>query len=216
MSDNIFDSNQLMMMINILSVYTRSLRDEVSDLKIEEIEERWKNLLSTLHNCFSYAQSNGVDLRNYKTELKEIVDNLHVVEKLIRARRDGKITVVDDVAKGVIFIAEKIDDVLEGIGWKRVVAPITVAIFAIPKKITAMLSRPSNTSGRFPDAIQQYLPPPMTSLPSGSIVSDDDNDDVIDVEWVEIEKEQSPDESFVNQLFRRMHERIDRIESGRK
>jgi len=116
MSENMFDSNQLMMMINILNVSTRHLKDEISELKIQEVESRWKELLSTLHNCFAYAQSNSIDLREYKTDLREIVDNLYSVEKLVRKKNEGKVSIIDEIAEGIIYIAGKIDDVLAGIG----------------------------------------------------------------------------------------------------
>lgn len=221
MSENMFDSNQLMMMINILNVSSSHLREEVSDLKIREVELRWKELLSTLHNCFTYAQSNGIDLKEYKTDLKEIVDNLYIVEKLIRDRKDGKVTVIDDIAKSVIYIAEKIDDVLAGIGWKRVVRPITEAIFLIPKKILAMFSRTTEEPKMLSSAIQSYLPPPMKSLPSRNQMSSNvsqkediivvNDDDIIDVEWVVVK---DTEESFARQILRQVHERISLIESG--
>jgi len=213
MSENMFDSNQLMMMINILNVSTHHLKDEVSDLKIQEVEQRWKELLSTLHNCFSYAQSNGIDLREYKTDLKEIVDNLYTVEKLIRNRNDGKVSIIDDIAQGIIYIAGKIDDVLAGIGWKRVVQPITEAIFMIPKKILAMFSSTAETPKMLPKVIQNYLPPPMKNLPSGNYQqpkTSSADDKVIDVEWVDVREE----ESFASQVLRQMQDRISRMESG--
>jgi len=188
MAENMFDSNQLMMMINILNVSTHHLKDEVSELKIQEVEQRWKELLSSLHNCFAYAQSNGINLREYKTDLKEIFDNLYSVEKLVRNRKDGKVSIIDDIAKGVIYIAGKIDDVLAGIGWKRVVQPITEAIFMIPKKILAMFSGTAEIPKMLPNVIQNYLPPPMKSLPSGNVAqpSKSKDDDIIVVEWADV------------------------------
>jgi hypothetical protein len=213
MSGSAFDSNQFLMMVNILGVSTKHLKDEAPELKIQEIEHRWKELLSTLHNCFSYAQTHEVDLREYKTDLREIVDHLYSIEKIVRDRKDGKVTVIDDIAKGIIFIASKIDDVLEGIGWKRVVRPITEAIFVIPKKIIAMFSSKTDTTPMLPEIIQQYLPPPMKTLPSGNTTqpSSTQDDDVIDVEWIEVE---NTEESYAKTVLRQMHDRISHIESG--
>ncbi len=214
MSENMFDSNQLMMMINILNVSTRHLKDEISELKIQEVESRWKELLSTLHNCFAYAQSNSIDLREYKTDLREIVDNLYSVEKLVRKKNEGKVSIIDEIAEGIIYIAGKIDDVLAGIGWKRVVQPITEAIFMIPKKIMAMFSGASETPKMLPNVIQNYLPPPMKSLPTeikGLSSAKLKDDDVIDVEWVDVKDTK---ESLASQILRQMHDRISRIESG--
>lgn len=214
MVENMFDSNQLMMMINILNVSTRHLKDEISDLKIQEVEERWKELLSTLHNCFTYAQSNNIDLREYKTDLKEIVDNLYSVEKLVREKNNGKVSMIDETAEGLIYIAGKIDNVLEGIGWKKVVQPITEAIFMIPKKIMGMFSGASEMPKMLPNVIQNYLPPPMKSLPSeskGRSSSKSKDDDIIDVEWVTVKDTK---ESLASQILRQMHDRISLIESG--
>jgi hypothetical protein len=215
MSENRFDANQFLMMINILNVATKHLKEEVSDLKTQEIEQRWKELLSTLHSCFAYAQTYDIDLREYKTDLRDILDNLYGIEKLVRNRKDGKITVIDDIAQGVIFIASKIDDVLEGVGWKRVVRPITEAIFMIPKKIIAMFSKKTETPQMLPNIIQQYLPPPMKSLPNSKNAYQPTpahkNNDVIDVEWVETS---NTEESFAQKLLRQRRERIARTESG--
>jgi hypothetical protein len=214
MSENIFDANQLMMMINILNISTRHLKDEISELKIREVEVRWKELLSTLHNCFAYAQSNSIDLRQYKTDLSEIVDNLYSVEKLVRQKNEGKVSIIDDIAQGVFYIAGKIDDVLAGIGWKRVVQPITEAIFLIPKKIMAMFSGTSETPKILPNMIQNYLPPPMKSLPSKNIGQSNvkrKDDDIIDVEWGNVKDTK---ESLASQIIRQMHDRISHIESG--
>lgn len=217
MSENMFDSNQLMMMINILNVATRQLKDEISELKILEVEQKWKELLSTLHNCFSYAQSNGIDLREYKTDLRDIVDNLYSVEKLIRNRKDGKVSIVDDIAQGVIYIAGKIDNVLAGIGWKRVVQPITEAIFIISKKILAVFSSTADTPKMLPHIIQNYLPPPMKTLPSGNYqqpITSSADDNVIDVEWVDVKSKKESKGSFASQVLRQMQDRISRMESG--
>jgi len=213
MSENTFDANQFLMMIDLLNVVTKDLKDDISDLKIQEVERRWKELLSTLHSCFSYAQTHDIDLREYKTDLREILDNLYSIEKLVRNRKDGKITVLDEIAQGVIFIASKIDDVFEGIGWKRVVRPITEAIFMIPKKIIAMFSKKTETPPMLPDIIQKYLPPPMESLSNNSnnqLTPAQRDSNVIDVEWVEIA---NTEESFAQQLLRQRRERIARTES---
>jgi hypothetical protein len=117
-------------------------------------------MLSAFHDCFAYAQSNGVDLREYKTDLREIVDNLYGIEQLIRARKDGKIFVNDETAQVVSYIAGKIDDILASIGWKRVVQPITEAIFIIPMKIVAMFASKAEAPQLPPVVIQNYLPSP--------------------------------------------------------
>lgn len=215
MSEKMFDSNQFVMMINILSVSTKHLKDDVSELKSEEIEQRWQELLSTLHDCFEYAQSQNVDLRDYKNDLKEIMDNLYSVDKIVRSRNDGKVSIVDDIAQVVMFIATKIDDVLAGVGWKRIVRPITEAIFMIPKKIMALFSGKTETPKLLPDTIKKYLPPPMKVLPSPSnqpsIPHQKDGNKVIDVEWVDVEDNQ---ESFASQVLRKMRDRISKQETG--
>lgn len=212
MPNDTFDVNRLMMMINILNAATQHLKDELDELKIQEVEQQWKQLLSTLHDCFAYAQSNGIDLREYKSELQQIVYNLYSVEKVVHRRKDNKVSVVDDFAKSVIYIAGKIDDVLDGIGWKRVVRPITEAIFMIPKKIISMFSNKSDTSKMLPEVVEQYLPPPMKSLPSWTAVppSGTGRDTVVDVEWREVEDNR---ESYASRLLRQMNDRISRAES---
>lgn len=216
MSEDTFDTNQFLMMINILSVSTKHLSDEAAKLKIEEVEQKWKELLSTLHSCFSYAQTHNIDLREYKDDLKSIIDSLYVIEKMVRKRKDSKIPLLDDIAQGIIFISDKVDGVLEGIGWKRVVRPITEAIFMIPKKVVEMFSGKTEASKILPDTIQKYLPPPIKALPSVQsnppVPSKKEDVDIIEeIEWVEVE---ISEESYARKLLRQMQDRISRIESG--
>lgn len=215
MSENVFDPNQLTMMFAILTVHTKHLKDEVSELKLYEVEQRWKEILSTLHSCFAYIQSNNINIMEYREDIKEILDNLYTVEKVINDKKSGKITVVDDVAKSVAFIAERIDDVLEGVGLKRVVGPITVAIFEIPKRILSMVSNGSYNSAVLSDAVQRYLPPPITDWDNEHTLEntlESEDGEIIDVDWVDV----GAKESFARQLLRQMHERIDHIESGKE
>lgn len=213
MSESSFDSNQLMMMLNILAVHTKILKNDAQTLPVQGLERNWKVLLSTLNDCFSYAQSHKVDLRDHKSELREIVENLVSVEKILQGRKEKKVTVVDDIAQGIIFIAEKIDNVLKGIGWPAVAKPITEAIYFIPKRITALFSGPEDDSmDYFTESAQKYLPPPLKALPV--IVEpqpSEPTDDIVETEWVDIEQTQ---ESFAGQVLRRMHERIRQQEMG--
>lgn len=217
MSDSMFDSNQFVGMVNILNIYTTDLKDEALEISLGELEKRWKELLSTLNELFGYAQRYQVDLRDYKTDLKEIVGNLYAIEKIVQKRKDKKVAAVDEMAEGIIYIAGRIDDILDSIGWKRVVRPITEAIFLIPKRVISMFSKEKEAPSLLSDSAKKYLPPPIRSLPTATSLpakkENDSNDIIIDgeVEWIEREE---TNESFASQVLRRMHSRIERREVG--
>lgn len=214
MSERIFDSNRFLMAISTLNVAAKHLGDEVQSLKMAEIEYRWKEILSTLHEYFAYAQSHSIDLKDYRNELNEIIHSLYIIEKAIQDRSDGRVAVLDDVAQGIIFISGKIDDVLEGIGWRRVVRPITEAIFVIPKKVASIFSQKQSQPKALQSTIQQYLPPPMArlSLPAQPPrQAPTKKNETIQVKWVEVE---TSNESYAEKVLRRMHDRISAIEEG--
>jgi hypothetical protein len=208
---NLSASNYLMMMITTLNCATENLKNEIFELSIYDVEQRWEQLLSTLHRCFYYAQSNNLDLHEYKTDFKEIVNNLHAIEKQIHQKKYEKVSIIDDIANTVISVAEHIDEILIGIGWRKVVRPITEAIFRIPQKILSHFSSISSCSPLLPE-VEKYLPPPM--LPSEDFKESTPSTiapNTVNVEWVEVPQKE---ESFARRLLRKMHDRIDRIESG--
>jgi hypothetical protein len=216
MSESIFDANRLLLMINYLNVSSGYLKNTASESKIDDIELKWNALLSTMHSCFTYAQTNNVDLREYKEDLKQIVENLYYVEQEINDKKYTRLLIVDELAQGMIFISKKIDNIFTMIGWKRVMQPITEAIFLIPQKIHAMFSGKKVPSKRVIDAITHYLPPPKNTFPIDNEQNQyqpKKNESKIDeCEWEEVENKKT--DSFARLLLNEMQDRISRNESG--
>lgn len=211
MSIKVYDPNRLLVMIQALDVYTSDLRREASSMQPEELEIRWKRLLDALYECFIYAQQHEVLLGEYKTELRNIIENLYLIEKSIKERKGKKPSLTNKFAEGMISIASKIDSILEGFGWKPVVRPITEAMFHIPAKVKQMLSSEPPKALPMP-LYETYLPPvpllpspPPPSVPLQSAVISDYDDQI---EWQQIEGKTK--ESYADEVLRKLRERVDR------
>jgi hypothetical protein len=168
MNEGIHESNRFLMMISILKSLTMRLNDEAPKLKVGELDHKWQELLSTFYDTFIYAQEHNIDLREYKEDIRLILDDLYNIQKSVVHRTTSKVQLIDDLTRVVIFTADKIDNILEGIGWKRVVRPITEAIFMIPRQIIEMVTGKTEASVLLPDTIREKLPPPVRTLPESS------------------------------------------------
>ena len=209
-----YDKNRLLVMVETLEVYTSALRDESQKLSMEELEDRWQKLLSALYDCFSYAQTYEVFLGEYKQELRIIIENLHNVEKIIKEKHSTKPAITEKFAEGIIAIADKIDNILDGFGWNRVVRPITEAIFHIPLKIIEMFS-PNTPSALPPPSYTTYLPPispPPAQLPPAPPANSEDEGDT--VVWSPAEVDEQPKESYSAKMMRELRERVGRRTAG--
>jgi hypothetical protein len=212
MTEDVSGSNQLTMKIILLNTLASKFKDEVKKINIEKAEQGWKQLLSNFHECVEYAQSNRINLQSYKAELTEIVNNLYEIQRIIHDRTYSKTFIPDNFVHELLFIADKIDDVLVSIGCTKVVRPITEAIFEIPRKIISMISSTSDTTKILPSTSQHYLPPPLTSLPSSNGTQPDTASNVDDIiEWVDVK---DTNESFSSQVLRQMRNKILHIKSG--
>lgn len=172
MSMIVSDQNKLLLMMTSLKVMTKILKDYAKRITLIELEGKWIAITESFTQCISYAQKQDILLFQYKDDLAEIMTNMYEIEIVLKERNDHRSSINSHV-QTILVVADKLDDVLVGFGFKRIIRPITEVVFGIFQAVGHMVSQPSSNILPSPqqtlylpsqDAIRSSVPTTVESI----------------------------------------------------